>query len=400
MKYLLLFLFSLFCTVNMYSNEKVGLTLIPPGKISNKINLDIRGGIVNRGNSLQTYQVSLFWDKEKKSALLCDTTLKISSSKSDVVKIMNQEINKMTDDHWREMIRSMHKIEMDMVVIQEVFRHQAYIGSSTTVEDYPGKAFYPSKLYPGRMDIAAEDPIEAILSEADKQGMQVLMGVGMFAWFDFTPESLEWHKRVAKELWDMYGHHESFYAFYVSEESGGGLNNWEPDPQRSKERKVEIVHFFKEFKEFCSALAPEKPIMLATNSFDVPVGMDTYPELLKYLDILCPFGFARMPATDISGKEAADLLQKVCDEANAHLWFDLEAFLFNPDNSLYPRPIEQIIHDLNLFDNFEKILCYQFPGVFNDPEMSIRVGEARTINLFNGYMRYLKELKYRNKTRK
>lgn len=80
MKYLLLFLFSLFCTVNMYSNEKVGLTLIPPGKISNKINLDIRGGIVNRGNSLQTYQVSLFWDKEKKSALLCDTTLKISSS--------------------------------------------------------------------------------------------------------------------------------------------------------------------------------------------------------------------------------------------------------------------------------------------------------------------------------
>ena len=460
MKYLLLFLFSLFCTVNMYSNEKVGLTLIPPGKISNKINLDIRGGIVNRGNSLQTYQVSLFWDKEKKSALLCDTTLKISSSKSDVVKIMipmkdkvgkhkvilkvsdgkrvyrkTKEIEviqsdirsiqqisgawtgiyhwseeegkhwkkkkkKMTDDHWREMIRSMHKIEMDMVVIQEVFRHQAYIGSSTTVEDYPGKAFYPSKLYPGRMDIAAEDPIEAILSEADKQGMQVLMGVGMFAWFDFTPESLEWHKRVAKELWDMYGHHESFYAFYVSEESGGGLNNWEPDPQRSKERKVEIVHFFKEFKEFCSALAPEKPIMLATNSFDVPVGMDTYPELLKYLDILCPFGFARMPATDISGKEAADLLQKVCDEANAHLWFDLEAFLFNPDNSLYPRPIEQIIHDLNLFDNFEKILCYQFPGVFNDPEMSIRVGEARTINLFNGYMRYLKELKYRNKTRK
>lgn len=62
--------FSLFCTVNMYSNEKVGLTLIPPGKISNKINLDIRGGIVNRGNSLQTYQVSLFGIK-RKNLLYC-----------------------------------------------------------------------------------------------------------------------------------------------------------------------------------------------------------------------------------------------------------------------------------------------------------------------------------------
>lgn len=460
MKKAFLFLFSLLCALSAQAEEQIGLTLIPPGKVTNKINLDIRGGIVNKTNAQQTYQVSLYWGKENKSALLCDTTLNITAGKSDMVKVVlpmkdkvgkhkvilkvvegskvyrrtqevevinsdirsiqqisgawagiyhwseeegkhwNQDIKKMTDDQWREMIRSMHKIEMNMVVIQEVFRHQAYIGSTTTVDNYPGKAFYPSKLYPGRMDIAANDPIEAILSEADKQGMQVLMGVGMFAWFDFGKESLEWHKRVAKELWDMYGHHKSFYAFYVSEESGGGLNNWEPDPERSKQRKAEIVHFFKEFKEFCGSLAPEKPVMLATNSFDVPVGLDTYPELLKYLDILCPFGFARMPETDLTGKQAADMLQKVCDEAHSHLWFDLETFLFNPDNSLYPRPVEQIIHDLNLFDNFEKILCYQFPGVFNDPKMSIRVGEARTIDLFNGYVKYLKEVKAKQKKRK
>ena len=122
--------------------------------------------------------------------------------------------------------------------------------------------------------------------------------------------------------------------------------------------------------------------------------------IMEHLDILCPFGFARMPDGDLTGKEAANMLQKVCDEAKAHLWFDLEVFLFNPDNSLYPRPVEEIIRDLNLFDNFEKILCYQFPGVFNDPKMSIRVGEARTIDLFNGYMKYLKELKAKNKKRK
>ena len=133
--------------------------------------------------------------------------------------------------------------------------------------------------------------------------------------------------------------------------------------------------------------------MLATNSMDVPTGLDTYPDMLQNLDILCPFGFARMPEGDLTGKEAADLLQKLCDEAGSHLWFDLEAFLFNPDMSLYPRPLEQIIHDLTLFDNFEKILCYQFPGVFNDPEMSIRIGEERTIELFEGYRNYLKELR-------
>ena len=461
MKRVFLLLFTLFILVSLWAENKVNLTLIPPGKITNKIDLDIRGGIVNESSVRQTYQVSLYWDKEKKDALLYETTVNIPAGKSEVVKVViptkervgkhkvifkvtdsdktyrkirdieimesdirsiqqisgawagiyhwseiegkhwNQDIKKMTDNQWKELIRSMNKLEMNMVVIQEVFRNEEYVGKHTcTVDTYAGKAFYPSKLYPGRMDITAEDPIEAILSEADKLGMNVLMGVGMFAWFDFTPESLEWHKRIAKELWDMYGHHDSFYAFYVSEESGGGLDNWEQRPEMRKKRKDDIVNFFKEFKAYCSGFAPGKPVMLATNSFEIPNGMDTYPALLEHLDILCPFGFALIPEGDLTGKEAADLLQKACDEAKSHLWFDLEVFLFNPDNSLYPRPIGEIVRDLNLFDNFEKILCYQFPGVFNDPKMSIRVGEARTIDLFNGYMKYLKELKSKNKKRK
>lgn len=436
----------------------IDLTLIPPGKITNKVDLDVRGGIVNHTYTQQTFIVSIYWDKETKSSLLYQDTVVIEANRSKTVKVMlpmkqkvgkheiilkvtngrqkyyktkkieviesnirstqqisgawagiyhwseiegkhwNNDIKKMTDNQWKELVRSMHKLEMDMIVIQEVFRNEEYVGKhNTTVENYIGKAFYPSRLYEGRMDITAKDPIEAILSEADKLGMNVLLGVGMFAWFDFSPESLEWHKRIAKELWEMYGHHESFYAFYVSEESGGGLDNWEKLPEIRKKRKNDIVNFFKEFKAHCNSFAPGKPIMLATNSFEIPNGMDTYPSLLKHLDILCPFGFARMPNGDLTGKEAADMLQSVCDKANSHLWFDLEAFLFNADNSLYPRPIEGIIHDLNLFDNFEKILCYQFPGVFNDPDMSIRIGEPRTIDLFIGYRKYLKNLNAKTK---
>lgn len=461
MKRILLVVISILFFTGLWADENnVSLTLIPPGKITNKVDLDIRGGIINKSDQQRTFEVSIYWGREKRNALLYESSVTVPAGKSETVKIVvptkqrlgkhkiilkvtdgnrtyrktkdievvesdirsiqqisgawagiyhwseiegkhwNKDIKKMTDEQWKELVRSMHKVEMDMIVIQEVFRNEQYVGKhNTTVDSYAGKAFYPSELYPGRMDITAEDPIEAILSEADRLGMNVLVGVGIFAWFDFTPESLEWHKRVAKELWDMYGHHESFYAFYVSEESGGGLDNWEQQPDMRKKRKADIVNFFKEFKSYCNSFAPGKPIMLATNSFEVPNGMDTYPALLKHLDILCPFGFARMPAGDLTGKEAADMLQEACNKAKSHLWFDLEAFLFNPDNSLYPRPIEEIIHDLNLFSNFEKILCYQFPGVFNDPDMSIRVGEERTIDLFNGYMKYLKELKAKAKNK-
>lgn len=461
MKRILLLVISILFFTGLWADENnVSLTLIPPGKITNKVDLDIRGGIINKSDQQRTFEVSIYWGREKRNTLLYESSVTVPAGKSETVKIVvptkqrlgkhkvilkvtdgnrtyrktkdievvesdirsiqqisgawagiyhwseiegkhwNKDIKKMTDEQWKELVRSMHKVEMDMIVIQEVFRNEQYVGKhNTTVDSYAGKAFYPSELYPRRMDITAEDPIEAILSEADRLGMNVLVGVGIFAWFDFTPESLEWHKRVAKELWDMYGHHESFYAFYVSEESGGGLDNWEQQPDMRKKRKADIVNFFKEFKSYCNSFAPGKPIMLATNSFEVPNGMDTYPALLEYLDILCPFGFARMPAGDLTGKEAADMLQEACNKAKSHLWFDLEAFLFNPDNSLYPRPIEEIIHDLNLFSNFEKILCYQFPGVFNDPDMSIRVGEERTIDLFNGYMKYLKELKAKAKNK-
>lgn len=59
--------------------------------------------------------------------------------------------------------------------------------------------------------------------------------------------------------------------------------------------------------------------------------------------------------------------------------------------------MEEIIRDLNLLDNFEKILCYQFPGVFNDPIMSKRIGEERTIKLFKDYQDYLKKVKKERK---
>lgn len=460
MKYnrLIIFLFSLFLFTGLSAGNKTYLTLIPPDRITDKVDLDIRGGIVNAGTDTQRFHVRVFWDNERTEALVCDTVLDIPGGKSGTVRTMlsttgrsgyhsvimsvddgdsvstckkeveiipsdirsvrrisgawagiyhwsetegkhwNKDIRKLTDSQWRELVGAMNKLDMNTIVVQEMFRNEEYVGKhNTTPDNYAGKAFYPSKLYPGRMNIAASDPLEAILSEADVRGMNVFVGVGMFAWFDFTPESLEWHKRVARELWDMYGHHDSFYGFYISEESGGGLDNWEKNDVMRKKRKGDIVNFFREMKAFCSDFAPSKPLMLATNSFEVPVGMDTYPELLRHLDILCPFGFARMPEGDLSGREAALLLQDACDKSGSHLWFDLEAFLFNPDNSLYPRPVDEIVHDLNLFDNFEKIICYQFPGVFNDPEMSVRVGEKRTVDLFKGYRKYLDNLEKEEK---
>jgi len=449
--YIPILIFLVGCTS---SQTGISLTLIPPDRITDKVNLDIRAGICNTENSEKLVEVQLYINDETTQNLLYKTAITLAPNSSQCVKFnmpsaghiglnkillvskegtkkqkreknieilssetrstktidgawiglyhwseeegkhWNPDIKKLTNDQWREVVISMHKLNMNIIVVQETFRNQQYVGKHTIEKNgYKGKSFYPSKLYFDRMPIDAKDPIEAILSEADKQGMNVFLGVGLYAWFDFSSASLEWHKKVAKELWDMYGHHSSFYGFYVSEESGGSLDNWEKEEVTRLKRKSEIINFFKEFKSYCNQFAPSKPIMLATNSMGVPSGEDTYPELLKNLDILCPFGFARMPVDDIPGEQVAALLQSYCNKAGTHLWFDLEAFLFNDDGSLYPRPIEQIELDLTHFTNFEKTICYQYPGVFCDPDNSIKIGEPSAVKLFIDYQNYIENIK-------
>lgn len=431
-------------------DHHVDLTLVPPGEISSQVDLDVRAGVINNNDGRSTFKVKMIakkglWRKRLAKETITldagearavkavletsglsgeyDIILKVSSGnkkyrltratkvvpsdKRSLGKIAgawtglycwselegkhwNPDIKKLTAEDWRGIVRSMHEVGMDVVIIQELFRNEEYCGRhETNPGNYKGFAFYPSELYPGRMDVACPDPLEAIMSEADRLGMQVFPGIGLFAWFDFTKESLQWHKAVAKEVWERYGHHESFYGFYVSEESGGSLDNWEwKNYERAQMRKGEIVKFFREFGEFCHSMAPGKPVMLATNSFDILGAEKTYLDLFDHLDILCPFGFARMPENDITGKEAADFLQDLCDRKGCHFWFDLEAFLFYPDGSLYPKPFDQILTELLLFENFEKIFCYQYPGVFNNLSLHPQVGEDAGIELYEKYKAY------------
>ena len=260
--------------VEIKAKPEVSLTLIPPSPVTDQIILDIRAGVRNEGHSPKSFQTSFYLDEEKKENLLNQTKLVVNPKSAQAVKFRwstknkagkhkiilvckngknifrsekeiaiiasnirstkqidgawinfyhwsdeegkhwNPAIKKMTDDQWRELIDAQHELEMTVIVMQELFRNQEYVDSQKIEQNgYKGRAFYPSALFPERMPIAANDPVEAVLSQADKNGMNVFVAVGLYAWFDFTKGSLEWHKKVASELWEKYGHHPSFYVF-------------------------------------------------------------------------------------------------------------------------------------------------------------------------------------------
>jgi Domain of unknown function (DUF4434) len=431
----------------------VRLELIPPSPVTDKIVLDIRGAVENDGEFDRQYTLSLYLDRESKSALLHSRVVKIAAhsnagiyyrhstepwtgqhrvifvaaSRSGEVRTTreldvlqskvrstgtidgawvgiahwsdeegrhwNSTIRKLSEADWRQQIDGMHGIGMDTVVIQESFRNQEYYGRNTISNTgYKGLAYYPSELFPDRAQVAANDPLEAILSEADRLQMNVFLGVGMYAWFDFSAASLEWHEKVAEELWRRYRHHPSFYGWYVSEETYGSLV---PDQgEAAKERyRTEVIAFFREFQAFVRRLAPEKPVMLAPNAHGMMLSQDVWPLVLEHLDIVCPFAFHRMPEGDITGEQSAAIWQSMCDKAGAHLWMDMEAFLFEDNVALVPRPIAGLIQDLQRFPNFEKILCYQYPGIFNSPKTKVQPGGAPTVVLYRNYQGYLQTVR-------
>jgi hypothetical protein len=421
----------------------VRLALIPPSPVTDQIILDIRAAVYRAGDREAKFQLAIYLDAEQPDKLLLRreidvpgggasgatvrwptkgqagkhrivcvarqgaeswrterplevlatgsrSTKRLGGAWVDIYQFdepsgrpFNAELRQMTDQQWRELVQAMHAVDQDIMVITMMFNNLMHRGRhKIETEGYQGKAFYPSKLYPGRVPVASEDPLEAIMSEADRLGMHVMPGVGCYAFFDFTPGSLRWHKRVAGELWERYGHHPSFYGWYISEEKDGGLG--------TEDERREIVAFFRELTPHVHRLTPEKPVMLATNCYNLRGAEAAYRRLLPHLDVLCPFAFHRMPAGDLKGEEAASLLQSLCDQAGCHLWLDLETFVFRNTWELHPRPIEGLVSDISRFPNFEKILHYEFPGMMSSPQMSRRPGGAASVRLYEDYERYLR----------
>lgn len=424
----------------------LGLTVIPPPPVSDMLQLDVRGAVYNQSQAAGSLDVAFYldqvasdhqlhggrlalpprsakairfrwstagiqgkhrilmvaqrgektWRTERPLTVLSTgrpSTGRLGGAWVDIFhhdpregKPFNQSLQRMTAQNWRELVEAMHAVDQDLIVITMMFQNFTHCGQhKIETEGYPGRAYYPSKLYSKRMPIACPDPLETILSTADKLDMYVMPGVGCYAFFDYTAGSLRWHQRVAKELWQRYGHHRSFYGWYVSEEKDGGLGG--------EQERQEIVAFFRQFTPFVRGLAPEKPVMLATNCFHLAGAEQTYRQLLPHLDILAPFGFHRVPREPgdkaLTGQAAAALLQQLCDEAGCHLWMDLESFVFRNGVELHPRPIRGLIDDLARFPDFEKTLHYQFPGLMSSPRMSRRPGGEASVKLYVDYQRFL-----------
>ncbi|MCC7519363.1 MAG: DUF4434 domain-containing protein [Verrucomicrobiae bacterium] len=336
----------------------------------------------------------------------------------------NDELARFDEEDWRNCLRGMKAIGLNTVIIQETWRNQVWYGhhyhqmtAENYRETYAGRAFYPSAIWPGRMNLPCNDPIEAILDEADRQHMQVFLGLGLYAHFDYTPGSLAWHLDVLRELWSRYGQHRSLEGWYVSEELKGWIK---PHEQRYWHRtdgfREEVITFFEVLHGAVRDLAPHTLLMLAPDSYHHEEATEVWQKVLPHCDIVCIQGYQRRPPEGVPVRDCIRRMQDWCDAAGSHHWMDFEIFGFEhpdkagpqregsmrilPDGSeewiqtpLIPQTIELVRQELAEFNAFEFICAYQYPGLLCAPGARRLPGGRRAIELYEQYLAYRNQLR-------
>ena len=253
-------------------------------------------------------------------------------------KYFNPVCHEFSDEQWKEKIRELASLNMKYIVLMGV--------AITNKEDYT-EVFYPSKHFKKWDEIKANDPVDAILSEANKYNMKVFVGAGTFGyWADVynNMTSLLVHQKtitIMKELYELYGHYDSFYGWYYPDETGilGHFEN-------------EFIDYVKSFDIACFA----NPYSAMTK----PIYSIEYGEIVSTCDL----------ATS-SFSEVITKVKKFCHKYGIKFQLSTPSILIERDfDRVYeyeknlllanPKPDSLIINNIGYFWAF-----------INDPEIKI-----------------------------
>ncbi len=288
-----------------------------------------------------------------------------------------------TDEDWKQYIIHMAKLGMSCIIV--MVSHQ-YL----TLERREITAHYPSALYP-HSDVAANDPLAAVLQAAGENGMQVFLGLGNMYGHNATPVE-------AQEIYERYHTYPAFYGWYLAEEFGMNaedLPRWE--------RYKEIVPTLRK-------LAPAMPVLVSP--YCAPC--KEFGEYLKTdadVDIIMPQDQCRSSWAPLTFSEKLFRdLENVCRAAGKHAWANCEAFdwignlqatSFNGQGKyLTALYLGGGIEGRNGFDKqlrtvrpyVEKISTFMLNGFFAPPAVKPICGGAAALKQYLDYIAYREKI--------
>lgn len=292
-------------------------------------------------------------------------------------KYWNPTCLEFTDEQWRTKIREIDSLGMKYIVLL-----------CTALYD---KAYFKTDIYP-RFELKALDPIEAILDEADKCGMKIFMSAGFYGTWTETYNNMvseEVTKRAFRamdELFALYGHHDSFYGWYLPDESwiGGYFDE-------------DFMKFINKYTAHARTLKKDFKNLIAPYGTKDTIPDDKYVKQLESIDIdfiAYQDEVGVQKTTSLETPRFYEGLRKAHDKAGrSALWADMEVFAFEEKvykSALLPAPIERIEGQLKAVSPYvDEVLIYQYMGLMNQPGTTAFCGHETSTKLYEDYKKLM-----------
>jgi hypothetical protein len=295
------------------------------------------------------------------------------------------------EQSWRALIRDMHAIGIDTAIC-----------GATAFWGRPLYAGYEKKV--GRpLKMGCEDPVGAVVDEADRLGMKLFYGIGFRGrcsqvrdyagmekpWPDVW---FRWNTAVAEALVERYGNRPSFAGLYISYEIDF--------------HDLHVELYEKLIRQHLRPAVGKVKILASPGNIGREVAnLDMLPKMVERtgIDILAPQDYGGRSSDITKALEFATLnaraLERVARplrDIGVSVWANCELFDFEPSpdgrGMCIPGSIERIRKQIALQAPVaEKLICYQYQGIMNRRTELVNIGHPSTDTLYRDYVAYLHE---------
>lgn len=297
-------------------------------------------------------------------------------------KYWNPTLENFTAEQWDVKVKEIADAGMRYLVLLDVAIYD--------------KSFYPSNLLP-QHKMGCEDPLEAILSAADKYDINFFVSNGFFGnWRDPAflmkdPGVNNLRLKAMNEVAEKYGHHKSFYGWYYPNETGiyGHYDDF-------------FIDYVNNSSTEAYKLMPNGKTLIAPYGTRNIKADEKYVRQIEQLNVDFIAYQDEVGVEKTHVEESATYFESLYTlhkkATRSRLWADVELFRFEGDvyhSALLPASPERVIAQLEAVSPFvEKILIYQYIGMLNAPNSKAFAGHPDSTKLYEKLQknRFIKSL--------
>jgi hypothetical protein len=319
-----------------------------------------------------------------------------------------------TGQQWDAKIKEIAQVGMEYLVLMETALYY--------------RSFVPTTIFP-QWHLACPDPLEAVLSAADKYGVKFFIGAGFYCnWGGpnaiSDPVAAKKRLQAIEEITRLYSHHQSFYGWY-----------WPDEVEIMPRFTEQYIQYVNASSRLARQLTPHARILIAPYGTRFAVPDDEYVRQLATLDVDIiayqdEVGVRKSQVEETSAYYEG--LKKAHDRARrAAIWADIEIFdcegvpqkgppppifldhairevetlspylakimeSFEPRPGIYTSPLlparfERVLRQLGAVSPWvDKILVYQYQGMMNQPGSAAFCGSPESAKLYTAYASWLR----------